>query len=231
MKHKKLLIVAIVVVAMAIAAAVAYAWWSDTVTSDTNTVATGEVALAMEGLPIQASGLMPQNDPDEEAYDDAYGDVTYLWVRNDSPVPLMFYGWLSDGLDPKSIRGYVNARITLLGSAPEPYWWSLPSGWAGTFQDAGPYDVFEGTVAQLWGQSAGINYLSSRYPIGDDWGHTPLDVGEYAVYRVAVWLDSTAPDTVQNATLSFKINFTGMQQEGWDAAGYDATPYDPDFMP
>ncbi len=85
--------------------------------------------------------------------------------------------------------------------------------------------------AQLWGHDAGINYLSSRYPSGTGWGHTPLDVGEYAVYRVAVWLDSTAPDSAQNATLSFKISFTGMQEEGWDDAGYDGTPYDPDFMP
>jgi predicted ribosomally synthesized peptide with SipW-like signal peptide len=231
MKHKKLLIVAIVVVAMAVAAAVAYAWWSDTVTSDTNTVVAGEVALAMEGLPIQASGLMPQNDPDLDAADGEYADVTYIWVRNDSPVELMFYGWLSHGSDDDNIRPYVNARITLLGSASAPSWWSLPAGWVGTFQDAGPYDVFDGTVAQLWGESAGINYLSSRYPIGDDWGHTPLDVGEYAVYRVAVWLDSTAPDGVQGATLSFKINFTGMQEEGWDAAAYDDEPYDPNFMP
>jgi hypothetical protein len=230
-KHKKLLIVVIVVVAMAIAAAVAYAWWSATVTSGTNTLVAGEVALTMEGLPIEASGLMPQIDPELTDIDAEYADVTYMWVRNDSSVPVMFYGWLSDGSDAAGIRPYVNARITLLGSASAPAWWSLPAGWAGTFQDAGPYDVFDGTVAQLWSQAAGINYLSSRYPIGDDWGHTPLDVGEYAVYRVAVWLDSSAPDSVQNATLSFKINFTGMQVEGWDAAGYDDTPFDPDFMP
>ncbi len=215
MKHKKLIVV-LVVLAMAITASIAYAWWSDTVTSDTNTVATGEVALEMAGLPIDASGLVPQNDPAADAVDAAYADVTYFWVKNDSTVPLMFYGWLSDGSDDSNIRSYVNARITLLGSATAPDWWTLPDGWEGTFQDGGPYDVFDGTVADLWsGQTAGKLYLSSRYWDGSDWIHTLLEEGEYAVYRVAIWLDSTAPDSAQNATLSFKINFTGIQEEGW----------------
>lgn len=227
MRHKKL-IVFVVVLAMALAAAAAYAWWSTTITSDTNNVATGHIALAMSGLPIDASGLVPQNAPEEDAEDSEYADVTYFWVKNDSSMPLMFYGWLSDGSDTKNIRSYVRARIWLLGDAEPPdFWTGIDETWVGTFQTGGPYDTFDGTVAQLWSaQTAGINYLSSRY-WDSAWHRTLFEPGEYAVYRVAIWLDGSAPDSTQDATLSFKINFTGMQEEAWEAAGYDLDPYVP----
>jgi hypothetical protein len=231
-KHKKLLIVFIVVVAMAVAATVAYAWWSATITSDTNTVSTGSVAMEMGGLPVTASGLVPQPDPDLDAADDEYADVTYFWVKNTSTIPLMFYGWLSDGSDNKDLRSYVNARIWLLGDATPPTEWTGYPGWDSTFQTGGPYVSFDGTVADLWsGQPAGINYLSSRAWYGGTWHRTPIGPGEQGVYRVAIWLDSTAPNSTQGATgsdaLSFKINFTGMQEEQWDEDDYDSQPFVP----
>jgi predicted ribosomally synthesized peptide with SipW-like signal peptide len=212
-KHKKL-VVTLVVVAMAILASVAYAWWSDTVTSETNTIATGEVALDMGGqLPIEASGLAPQSTPAVDAADDKYACVDYFWVENESSIPLMFYGWLSDGSDPKGIAQYVNARIWLLGARSAPAFWTGYPGYVDTFQAPGPWLSFEGTVAQLWtGRPAGIALLSSRTPSGT---HTPINPGEVGVYRVALWLDSSAPDSAQNALLAFKLNFTGVQEEGW----------------
>ncbi len=103
------------------------------------------------------------------------------------------------------------------------YWTGYPAGWVDTFQVPGPHETFVGTVGgPVAGPPAGINYLSSRYwdDDTDTWYRTPIGPGEYAVYRVAIWLDSTAPNSAQGATgsdaLTFKINFTGMQEEPWD---------------
>jgi predicted ribosomally synthesized peptide with SipW-like signal peptide len=230
MKHKKLLIVLAVVVVMAIAAAVAYAWWSDTVSVDSNAVSTGSVSLETQGLPIVADGLVPQVDPAEKAADAAYPSVTYFWVKNGSTVPLMFYGWLSGGDDPKNINPYVKVRIWLLGSntpTPVSWWTGLDPSWTDTFQPAagGPFLSYEGTLAGLWpGKDPGINYLSSRWWDGTSWHRTPIGEGEYGVYRAAVWLDKDAPDSTQNATVKFTINWTGMQEGAWDDLGYDGFP-------
>lgn len=233
MKHKKLIIVLAVVVVMAIAAAVAYAWWSDSVSTGTSSVSTGNVSLETYGLPIVADGLVPQLDPALDAEDSEYAAVQYFWVKNGSSIPLMFYGWINNGSDANDIRSFVRARIWLLGSStptPVSWWTGLDPSWVDTFQPApgGPFVSFDGTVEDLWTSvPAGINYLSSRYWTGSAWVRTPIGSGEYGVYRIAVWLDSTAPDSTQNSTVSFTINFTGMQDEAWTEAGYDLDPFVP----
>jgi predicted ribosomally synthesized peptide with SipW-like signal peptide len=232
MKHKKLIIVIVVLVVMAIAASVAYAWWSDTASTSGNKVSTVGVDLETFGLPITAGGLVPMADPALEAVDAAYPSVSYFWVKNGGSIPLMCYGWLSDGDDPGNINPYVRIRIWLLGSStptPVSWWTGLDPNWVDTFQPApgGPFVSYDGTLGALWpGKDPGINYLSTRYwnlPSGP-WLDTPMGAGEYGVYRAAVWLDSTAPDFTQNKTVEFTINFTGMQQEAWDEAGYDLFP-------
>jgi predicted ribosomally synthesized peptide with SipW-like signal peptide len=216
MKHKKLFVIVAVLV-LAIGAAVAYAWWSTTETSEGNTVATGQVSLHLGGqLPINATGLAPQNAPeDPEAEDSAYGCVRYLFVGNTSSMTLMFYGWLDGGVDEDGIREDINVRIWLLGERDIPgYWSGCPATWVSTFQSPGPWLSFEGTLDDLWNnRAAGIEYLSSRTPSGTP---TPIDPKEYGVYRVALWLDSDADDDTQNKSLSFNINFTGVQEEGWE---------------
>ena len=227
MKHKKLIIVIVVLVVMAIAASVAYAWWSDTVSTEDNSVSTGGVALETFGLPITADGLAPQNAPAMDAADGAYASVSYFWVKNADSIPLMFYGWLSDGSDPNNINPYVHIRIWLLGSTAAPaYWTGFPAGWVDTFQVPGPHLSYDGTLAGLWTdpQPQGRNYLSSRWWGSSTWHHTLINGGEYGVYRAAVWLDGSAPDSTQHSTVSFTINFTGMQEEAWNAAGYDSIP-------
>jgi predicted ribosomally synthesized peptide with SipW-like signal peptide len=233
MKHKKLIIAIAVIAVMAIGAAVAYAWWSDTVSAPGNSVSTGNVSLETFGLPIVADGLVPQLDPAMDANDSKYAAVQYFWVKNGSSIPLMFYGWLSGGNDPSNINPYVNARIWLLGSStptPVSWWTGLDPSWVDTFQPAagGPFLSYGGPLSGLWaGEPDGINHLSSRYWTGSSWVRTPIGSGEYGVYRIAVWLDSSAPDSTQNSTVGFTINFTGMQDEAWTAAGYDATPFVP----
>lgn len=229
MKHKKLIITIVAIVAMAIAAAVAYAWWSDTQSTPGNSVSTGGVALATSGLPIVADGLAPQYAPTMDAVDGDYASVSYFWVKNDDSIPLMFYGWLSDGGgDWAVLNPYVHIRIWLLGATPAPaYWTGFPSGWVDTFQVPGPHLSYDGTLAGLWsGQDAGINYLSSRYwpPPSGPWQRTLINAGEYGVYRAALWLDSSAPNSTQHKTVTFTINFTGMQEQAWDDAGYDTFP-------
>lgn len=228
MKHKKLIVVLAVVLVMAIGAAVAYAWWSSTATTYGNSVATGNVTLESDGGSIVASGLVPQVAPAEEADDAAYGAVSYIWVHNASSTPLMFYGWLNDGAGDTIINPYVRVRIWLLGATTAPAWWTnYPAGWTDTFQSPGPFLSFDGTLEQLWsGQAGGINYLSSRWWDGAAWHRTLINPDEYGTYRVAIWLDSSAPNETQNKTVDFSVNWTGMQEEAWDAEGYDLTaPY------
>jgi hypothetical protein len=215
-----------VLVVMAIAASVAYAWWTADANVGGNTVSTAGTGLEMGGLPITAAGLVPIKDPDIDANDAAYASVSYFFVHNTGSIPLMFYGFLSDGNDPNNINPYVRVRIWLQSAVPAPAnWTGYPAGWADTFQTGGPYVAYDGTLGGLWtGAPAGINYLSSRGWTGSAWIDTPIGVNEYGVYRVAVWLDSGAPDSTQNSTVGFKINFHGMQKEAWDAAGYDTIP-------
>lgn len=222
MKHKKLFVFVVVLV-MALAATAAYAWWSTTVQTGPSSVTTGQVSLEVVGLPLAATDLVPQLDPALNAPDADYAHVQYFYVGNTSSIPLMFYGWLSDGSDAKNIRSHVRARIWLLGATSPPlYWTGYPAGWVDTFQVPGPHLSFDGTVADLWsGQPAGINYLSSRWWDGSAWHRTPIAPGEYGVYRVAIWLSGSAPPETQSATLGFQINFTGMQDEAWTEAGYD----------
>lgn len=229
MKHKKLLIVLAVIVVMGIAAAAAYAWWSSDAEIPGNSITTGGLELIETvGLPFTAEGLVPQNPPDADAPDADYAHVSYFYLHNPDDNPaLMFYGWLSDGDDSKGLRDYVRARIWVLGTDPAPDWWNgIDQSWVGTFgSPGGPYVSFDGKLADLWpGRPAGINYLSSRYGGDPTWGRTLFDPGEYAVYRMAIWLDGSAPDSTQHSTVSFTINWTGMQVGAWDAAGYDDTP-------
>jgi predicted ribosomally synthesized peptide with SipW-like signal peptide len=232
MKHKKLLIVLAVIVVMAVAAAVAYAWWSDTATTNGNSVSTGSVNLESDGGAIVAAGLMPQTEPAIDANDDAYGAVSYAWVHNASTAPLMFYGWLGNGTGDTVINPYVRVRIWLLGATTAPAWWTgYPSAWVDTFQIPGPHLSFNGTLEEVWtGEAGGRNYLSSRYWDGA-WHQTPIGVDEWGTYRIAIWLDSSAPNETQGKQVDFSVNWTGMQIEGWDAAGYDSQPFEDPFTP
>jgi hypothetical protein len=236
LKHKKLFIaiIAVVVLAAAIAlAGVAFGWWTANASTAGNSVSTANTGLVTSGLPITVSGLVPQvnpaADPAGNTLNDAqYPSVSYFYVENSGTTPLMFYGWLSGGTDAKALAPYVDMRIWLLGDNAAPgNWTGMPGGWADTFQvSGGPFPVFDGTLGDLWaGQSAGINFLSSRHWTGSAWQDTAIQPGQYAVYRVAIWLDSSAPDSTQNATASFTINFTGLSTQQWTLNNYDNTAF------
>ncbi len=227
MKHKKLIIaiIAVVVLAAAVAlAGVAFGWWTANASTPGNSVSTANAGLATSGLPITAAGLVPQVSPAEDAVDSEYGSVSYFYVENTGSTPLMFYGWLSGGTDTNNIAPYVDVRVWLLGATTAPsFWTGMPSGWSDTFQVAGPWLAYEGPLSGLWsGVPAGLNYLSSRGWSGS-WTDTPIAAGQYGVYRVAVWLDSSAPDSTQNSTVGFTVNFTGLSPAQWAADNYDAT--------
>jgi hypothetical protein len=234
MKHKKLIIATIaglVAAACVILAGVAFGWWTANASTPGNSVSTADAGLVTSGLPITVSGLVPMvdpapADPGTTVPDSSYPSVSYFYVHNTGSTPLMFYGWLSGGNDTKAIAPYVHMRIWLLGATSAPSAWSgLPSGWADTFQAQGPWLAYDGTLAGLWtGASAGLNYLSSRGWTGTSWVDTPILPGQYGVYRVATWLGDNAPDSTQNATVSFTINFTGLEPQEWAAHDYDGTP-------
>lgn len=227
MSRRKLIITAIVVaVVLAIAGGTAYAWWTTTTSEAGNGVGTGSIALDTSGLPIVVSGLAPMTSPALDAADSSYPSVSYFYVHNGGSIKAMFYGWLSGGNDPNNIKGVVDIRIWLLGATTPPSGWTgFPSGWTDTFQAPGPWLVYNGTLDGLWnGASAGRNYLSSRGGGSPTWVDTPINPGEYGVYRVAVWLDSSASDpSTQNASVGFTINFTSLQVEQWTLNNYDGT--------
>jgi hypothetical protein len=224
---KRYLIPTIAIVVLAVAGGTAYAWWTATASTTGNGVGTGSIALDTSGLPIVVSGLAPMTSPALNAADSAYPSVSYFYVHNGGSIKAMFYGWLSGGNDPNNIRGVVDMRIWLLGSASASAngWTGMPSGWQNTFNmTGGPYLVYDGTLDGLWsGAPAGRNFLSSRGGGSPTWIDTPINPGEYGVYRVAVWLDSSASDpSTQNASVGFTINFTSLQMEQWALNGYDS---------
>jgi hypothetical protein len=234
MSRRKLIIIAIVTaVVLAIAGGTAYAWWTASDATGTNTLTTGNEGLTISSSGsalVTASNLLPQTLPDLGADDAAYAAVSYLWVHNSGSTPLMFYGYLWNGSGDTVINSAVHVRVWLLASAIHPpNWTGLPTGWNNTFSSGGPYLSFDGTLASLWNdaENAGINYLSSRYWAGA-WHHTPMGAGEWGVYRVAVWLDGpSATNAMQNKSVSFTLNFKGMLESEWVALGLDASPYNP----
>lgn len=227
MKHKRFLILVglAAVTALAIfAVGAAFGWWyTDAAPISGNTVASGTATLTSGGGPMSATNLVPQVTPADNDHDSAYGGVSYYWVKNTGSVPLMFYAYIDNGGGAPSadFLAKVNVRIWLLGATSTPSWWSgLPGGWSpDTFNAAGPWAVWSGTLADLWngGAAFGAKNMASVTPGG---AATPINQGEVGIYRVAVWLDSTAaaPDT-QGQTASFSLEFHAIQLQQWQTNG------------
>ena len=215
MKHKKLIIAIIAVVVLTAAIAltgVAFGWWTAFATNGTNNaVSTGTAGLVMSGNTLNLSGLQPEASTGFVPPADAA--VDYVYVGNTGSTPLMFYGYLSDPVDSGGIVPYLDVRITL-----DPT--SNPYGWTDTFQTGGPYTVYSGPLSTLWDSSAaGQYYLASVAPPLPSTTPTPIEPGQYGVYKIAVWLDSSAPNSTQAQTATFSINFSGITLDQWTANG------------
>ena len=197
----------------------AFGWWyTDAAPISGNNVASGTATLISGGGPISATDLVPQVTPADDAPDAAYGGVSYFYVQNTGSVPLMFYAYIDGGGGAPSadFLSKVMVRIWLLGKTTAPSYWTVPSLWSpDTFNSAGPWLSYSGPLDQLWngGSSYGMHYLASVTPNNDA---TPIYKGEVGIYRVAVWLDSTAaaPDT-QGQTASFSLEFHAIQLNQW----------------
>jgi hypothetical protein len=215
MKHKKLFITVAVLIALAIAGGVAYAWWTTSTDPIGGSVGTGSLSLAAGYGPIDVSGLVPQvdppADPDGALPDSTYPSVSYVWVKNEGTVPLMFYGWLTNGGgDSAALIDYVHVRIWLNPATNN-------SGWVDTFNTGGNWQVFDGVLSTLWpGQSAGRTYLGSTSGLDGTGVKTPIGPGEQGVYKIAVWLDKNAGNDTQGKTLTFDLKFNGGQEELFD---------------
>jgi hypothetical protein len=216
MKHKKFLFALAVLIALAIAAGVAFAWWTTSTSIGGNSVGTGSLTLAAGYSPISASGLLPQVDPAADPTgslpDNTYPSVSYVWVQNQGTVPLMFYAWLDNGSgDYAALINYIHVRIWLNPA-------NNASGWPETFNSSFHGLVFEGMLSTLWaGQSAGKTYLGSTSQPDGQGVKTPIGPSEQGVYKIAVWLDSSAGNDTQGKTLGFTLKFNGGQEELFDS--------------
>ncbi len=211
-KRVLILLLSVAVLAIAVfAAGAAFGWWTSFATNGTsNAVSTGTAGLVMSGNTLNLSGLVPQVDPGANAPDSAYGAADYVYVGNTGSIPLMFYGYLADPSDAGGIVPYVHVRIWL-----DPT--SNPYGWTDTFNTGGPWLVYQGPLSTIWNSSAqGKIYLGSVAPPNTP---TPINPGQYGVYRIAVWLDGSAPNSTQGQTATFSVNFAGEQLNQWVANG------------
>ena len=213
MKHRKLIIsiIAVVVLAAAIAlAGVAFGWWTAFATNGTgNAVSTGTAGLVMSGNTLNLSGLQPEASTGFVPPADAA--VDYVYVGNTGSTPLMFYAYLADPSDPGAIVPYLDVSITI-----DPL--SNPYGWTDTFATGGPWPVYSGPLSTIWDSSAaGKIHLASLTPSNTP---NPIQPGQYGVYRIAVWLDSSAPDSTQGKTANFSVNFSGMTLDQWNSTGF-----------
>ena len=228
MKHKKLIIAIGIVVALAVAifaTGAAFGWWyTDAAPIAGNQVGSGTATLVSGGGPVSATNLVPQVAPTDPANDSAYGGVSYFYVKNTGSVPLMFYAYIDNGGGTPSadFLSKVDVAIWLLGATSTPSnWTGLPGlGWsADTFNSPGPWPVWSGTLADLWngGQAFGATHLGSVTPSNVA---TPINAGEVGIYRVAVWLDSSAAalDT-QGQSASFSLEFHAIETQQWTANG------------
>jgi hypothetical protein len=219
MKHKKLIIVIAVIVVMAVAATAAYAWFTADKFVAGNTVTVAQAGnFVLNGGPIDATGLVPALDPGPGETpatppvnpNAVYPSSTYFALQNGTDYPMKYYAYLSDGagtLDPAmvGVRIYLNPPT----SAP-----GYPGGWGpGTFNGGPPgFVVFQGHLSDLWGQAQGHKYLCSSS--GPDFSGilTPINPGEWAIYRVCLWLDGNVADnSASGKWLTVTLNFTGTQ--------------------
>lgn len=225
--RKRVLIPLLLAVMLAIAVfavGAAFGWWyTDAAPISGNNVGSGTATLISGGGPISATNLVPQLAPAATANDSAYGGVSYVYVQNTGSVPLMFYAYIDGGGGTPSadFLSKVDVSISLLGATTAPaYWTGLPPAWsADTFGGStGPYPVWSGTLADLWngGQAFGAANLGSVSGVTP----TPIGTGEVGIYRIAVWLDSTAaaPDT-QGQSASFSLEFHAIELQQWVANG------------
>jgi len=204
MKKKLFVLVAILVVAIGVG--VAYAWWTADGGISGNTVTTGGMSLATSDTAINATGLVPQNAPGDEAAAGYY--AKFIWVQNTGSVDEMFYAWLDNASGDGVLLDAVKCAIWL---APT----DAPGDWAltGSLGQPGPWPVYTGTLRGLYGEDVGKWQLKTVSP-----GHTatPLHPGQYAIYKIVVWLDgpSAGPDTM-NKSLSVDLKFKAFQSENW----------------
>jgi hypothetical protein len=218
LRTKRYFIPILVVAVMAITATVAYAWWTANAAQGSNTMSTGTAHLAIGGGPISLSGLEPQFAPAATAPDADYGAVSYIYVQNTGTTPLMFYIFLADPIGDAGLLSKVHVRIWLQGSDAPPGFWSAPS-WTSTFgPSGGPFSSFDGVLSTIWNSSvAGKQYLATLDPSNNP---TPIQANEIGVYRIAVWLDSSAGNETQGQNWGFSINAAGKpltdyMQQGW----------------
>lgn len=223
MKHKKFLFALALLIALAIAGGIAYAWWTTSTDPISGSVGTGELKLASGYGPITVSGLVPQVDPPADLTgslsDSTYPSVNYFWVQNQGTVPMMFYGWLDNGSgDWAVLISKLHVRVWLNPATNN-------SGWTNTFNNTGNYQVFNGTLDQLWGgQVDGKYYLGSTSGYNGTGVKTPIGPGEQGVYKIAVWLDKSAGNDTQGKTLGFTLKFNGAQEQLFDQNIIDFGP-------
>jgi len=199
---KKYFVPLLVVAIMLIAAAGAYAVWANQDSLDGNTISTGGVDITASDTAMHFDGLMPG----------AQAPAQFMWVRNDSTVPIMMYAYVRVTEGDAALTNYVKADITLappdfptdaatLASSLGRDQVNAPNGWP----------VYNDVLAGILGVDNGKAHLRTLTPSGVP---TPMDPNQYALYKVVLTLDPNTPDTFQNKTVKCDVVFVGGQVNG-----------------
>lgn len=202
--RRRLFTVLTIVVAIVGVASIAFAWFSWTQATAGNTLTSGEMTFttwADPAMPWTISGLMPSDGSDPIS--------RFVAIRNDGDDSALIKAYLTAAIGDVALKDVVNVRVVM---RPTDSPFGVGVG------DFGPSDNF---VCQ---DPDATSYDADNYwKLSELFGayNTPLIIpethderlepGEYAVYRIDLWMDSTAGNTYQNKTIGFTYNWFGTQ--------------------
>lgn len=186
-KQLGFLFVILLIAAMAYGVMSTGAWFTDTAAIDNNSIQTSNLDLEVWGGPFVATALEPGA---------GYQSLGTFCAKNAGGYDMKWRGWIDSVNDSKGLRNYLQVKAVLnpndsgnYGPKGEPLFADVP------FTDL--------TQANTW-------------LVMDDptWAFAP---GHYACYDVQARVLDTAPNAVQNATLTARLYIEATQRinTGW----------------
>ena len=202
--RRRVFTVLTVVIAVVGVASIAFAWFSWTESTTGNTLTSGEMTFttwAVPSMPWAIEDLMPSDGSDPEK--------CFVAIRNDGDDAALIKAYLTALSGDTILKDVVNVRVVMRPS-DSPF--GVGEGDFGPSTDFTCQDPDATTydADNYWKLSELVGAASTPLIIPES--HTErLDPGEYAVYRIELWLDSTAGNAYQNKTMGFTFNWFGTQ--------------------
>lgn len=197
--RRRVLTVLTVAIAIVGVASIAFAWFSWTQSTAGNTIASGEMTFttaASPGMPWSISGLVPSDGTDPLKY--------FVAIRNDGDDSALIKAYLTGLTGDTGLKDVIKVRVFMQPS-DDP--WGLPDTFgAPDFQCLDP----DTGVPGEWLLSELVGFYNTPLIIPES--HTErLEPGEWAVYRIELWMDGSAGNAYQNKSMGFTFNWFGTQ--------------------